>query len=267
MKLRTQIATLALALGATTVAHAHETWLLPSSTVLSKAGYVTVDGAVSNDAFHFVYRPLTIRGDALQISAPDGSTVEAENMMLGKLRSVFDVNLEQEGTYRLALSSSGAFASWEENGERKRWRGSRDELAKEVPTEADALSVREVTNRIETFVTVGSPTDIQPEGVGIELIPVTHPNDLYAEEEATFAFTIDGKPAAGLEVSVMPGASRYRDDLLRQTLTADDKGHITFTWPTPGMWWMNAVINDDKGSLQGGERRLAYTATLEVLPQ
>ncbi|WP_258079450.1 DUF4198 domain-containing protein, partial [Xanthomonas arboricola] len=37
-------------------------------------------------------------------------------------------------------------------------------------------------NRVETFVTRGAPTTtvFKPAGKGIELVPVTHPNDLVA---------------------------------------------------------------------------------------
>ena len=60
-------ATLALAaLGA----QAHDLWFKPSSTVLSKSDWVTVDAAVSNDIFFFNHRPLAV--DKLTITAPDG---------------------------------------------------------------------------------------------------------------------------------------------------------------------------------------------------
>jgi hypothetical protein len=40
---------------------------------------------------------------------------------------------------------------------------------------------------------------------------VTHPNDLVVGEEATFAFHVDGKPAANVEVVLVPEGKRYRD--------------------------------------------------------
>lgn len=267
MTLRTRIALAALALSAgAPLAHAHEVWLLPSSTVLSKGGYVTVDGAVSNDTFHFTYRPMRIDNN-LQISAPDGATVQPENMVQGQLRTVFDANLQANGTYRLAVTNASVMASWKEGGETKRWRGAADGLSANVPADAADLTVREGYGRIETFITVGSPTPVVPEGKGLELAPVTHPNDLYAGEAATLGFTIDGKPAANIEVSLMAGATRYRDQLEKVTLTTDDKGQVTHTWATPGMYYLSAVVNDQNATLQNAERRLSYVATLEVLPQ
>jgi len=259
------LAALALTLGAP-LASAHEVWLLPSSTVLSRVGYITVDGAVSNDTFHFNYRPMAIR-DNLYITAPDGSQVEPENMVQGELRTVFDANLPVPGTYRLATISASVMASWKEGDETKRWRGAHEALAANVPDNAVELIVREGVNRIETFVTVGSPSAITPVGQGLELVSVTHPNDLYVGEEATLGFLIDGQPTADIEVVLMAGGARYRDQLEKVDLVTDAQGHITHTFTAPGMYYLKAIVNDRNSSLLNAERRLSYVATLEVLPQ
>ena len=267
MKLRNRIALAAIAgTLAAPLSLAHEVWLLPSSTVLSNTGYVTVDGAVSNDTFHFNYRPLRIT-DNLVITAPDGSEVMPENLQPGRLRTVFDAHLEQSGTYRLAVINAGVMAMWKEGDERKRWRGPRADFAASVPADAHELSVRETAGRIETFVTVGSPTDIRPSGEGLEMLPVTHPNDLYAGEAATFAFMLDGQPAAGVRLAILPGGARYRDALDRTELVTDAHGRVTVTWPAPGMYYLSASITDTAASLGGADRRASYTVTLEVLPQ
>lgn len=258
-------AALAISL-ASPLASAHEVWMLPSSTVLSSTGYVTVDGAVSNDLFYFNYRPMAIR-DNLFITAPDGSAVQPESMVRGQLRTSFDANLAMPGTYRMAAVNSSVMASWKEAGETKRWRGSQGELAANVPANADDLTVREAVSRTETFVTVGKPTTVAPIGAGLELAPVTHPNDLYAGEPATLGFTINGKPAAGVEVIVMAGGTRYRDQLAKVDLLTDEQGRITYTWPAPGFYYLKAGVTDTTAGAGSIERRLSYVATLEVLAQ
>jgi uncharacterized GH25 family protein len=262
---RIAIAALAGALAAP-LASAHEMWLLPSSTVLSKAGYVTVDGAVSNDTFHFNYRPLRI-ADNLLISAPDGSRIETENLQPGNLRTVFDAKLEQPGSYRLAVVNASAMASWKEGAETRRWRGPRAELETNVPTDAVDLRLLESAARVETFVTIGSPTPLLPNGAGLELVPVTHPNDLYAGETATFAFLLDGKPAADAKVTILPGGVRYRDTLDKIELVTDADGRIAVTWPAPGMYYLSTSVSTSDRSQRNVDRRSSYSATLEVLPQ
>lgn len=248
---------------------AHKAWLLPSQTVVAgEDPVITVDAAVSNDLFYFNHVPLRL--DSLIITAPDGSKVSPENTHTGKYRSVFDLQLKQNGTYKVALLNQWLFATYEENGAQKLWRGPAAKFATEVPASAKNLEVSESIGRIETFVTAGKPTEatLQPANVGLELIPVTHPNDLYAGEAAKFRFLIDGKPAGNLDVTVQAGGTRYRNEQQQRQLKTDANGELTVTWPDPGMYWLESTLQDRKTSLkQAKQRRVSYVATFEVLPQ
>lgn len=247
-------------------AAAHNAWLLPSSTVLSSPQFVTFDAAVANDIFHFNHRPMGI--EALTVTAPDGSAASPVNVSKGELRTTFDVKLEQKGTYRLAIARSGVRANWKEGDQMKRFMGTAEAFAKEVPATATDLKVSESASRMETFVTVGAPTAIKPSGKGLEMLPITHPNDLVAGEAAQFQFLIDGKPAAGVEVSLVRGQSRYRNQLEEQKLLTGADGKVSITFKQAGMYWLDVDAKDDKVSVAAAkERSLAYTATLEVLPQ
>ncbi|QDH69368.1 DUF4198 domain-containing protein [Marilutibacter alkalisoli] len=250
-------------------AFAHKAWLQPSQTVLAgNDPWITVDAAVSNDLFHFNHVPLRL--DNLVITAPDGSNVALQNPATGKYRSVFDLQLVQQGTYRLAVVNSGLFGSWEENGQPKRWRGSVDTLATEVPKDAKNLRISQTMGRIETFVTNGAPNDtaLELSGEGIEMQPLTHPNDLFAGEAAKFRLLIDGQPAAGLEIEIVRGSTRYRNAQDEIKLVTDAGGEFSVTWPEPGMYWLETTTQDGKTSVpQAEQRRLSYVATLEVLPQ
>lgn len=253
-------------------AQAHRAWMLPSATVLSgDDAWVTVDAAISNDLFYFEHFPMLIEGfhqpalegkpndgkpamrrpaSKLQVLAPDGSPLEAKNGTVGRYRSTFDVQLSQKGTYKLAVANNGLFASWKENGKPQRWMGKAEDFATQVPAKADDLRVTENSSRIEVFVTAGNPTDtvLKTTGVGLELAPVTHPNDLFAGEAAEFAFLLDGKPAADVEVSVVPGGNRYRDELGEMTLKTDAQGKLSITWPNAGMYWLEAKVSSKDGS-------------------
>lgn len=266
MKTTLKIAALVLAIGLPFSAQAHKAWLLPSSTVVTQNEYVTVDAAVSNDIFYFNHVPLRI--DGLVITAPDGSVVKPENLATGKFRSTFDLQLTQAGTYRLTNGSSGLNASYKVGEETKRWRGTAEAFAKEVPADAKDLQVMQGQTRVETFITAGKPTALKASGTGLELVPVTHPNDLFAGEAATFKLTVDGKPAAGLKVQIIPEGIRYRAKQDEINLTSGADGAFSVTWPNAGRYWLEVVTTDDKTSLpQAKQRRLSYIATLEVLPQ
>jgi len=250
-------------------AQAHKQWMLPSATVISSDdAWVTVDAAISNDLYYPDHFPAQL--DQLVITAPDGSTVKPENAATGKYRSTFDLAVPQKGTYRLALVNQGVFANYEVDGQKKRWRGKADELKAAIPANAKNVQVSEMASRVETFVTQGSPSDgaLKPTNKGLELLPVTQPNDLVAGEKATFQLLLDGKPAPNLKVVAIDGATRYRNAQGEMDTTTDKDGKFSFTWPEAGMYWVNASTEDTKTSVkEAKQRRLAYTATLEVLPQ
>ena len=123
---------------------------------------------------------------------------------------------------------------------------------------------------METFVTNGSPNDtaLKTSGEGIELVPLGHPNDLFAGEATGFRVLVDGKPTQGVEFEIVRGETRYRNAQDEIKVTSDAKGEFSVTWPQAGMYWLEATRQDDKTSLpQARQRRLSYVATLEVLPQ
>lgn len=278
-----------------TAAQAHRSWLLPSGTVFSgQEPWVAVDAAVSNDIFYFEHNAGNL--DNLVITGPDGKLVEAQNQAKTRYRSVFDVKLEQAGTYRIALVNDSMFASYKVGNETKRLRGTAESLRKEIPKDAQDLRVTRSQTRTETFVTRGKPggDSLKPTGRGIELVAVTHPNDLFAGEAATFRFVDDGKPAAGYSVTVILAGKRYQDKLTELNLNTDKNGEIKVTWPQAGMYWLEvepASPARPQGAPQAGgagmqagpgaqggpmgpagtldkpTRRAGYSLTLEVLPQ
>lgn len=265
-------ATVALAAMAVVPANAHRQWMMPSATVLSGDDvWVTVDAAVSNDLFYFEHQPLRL--DTMKAWAPDGTEVQLENKATGRYRSTFDVHLTQKGTWRIASVADMLMGSYDLNGKTERLpRGTTAaNLAERIPAGATNVKTAEANNRNEIFVTVGEPTTtlFKPTGKGIELVPVTHPNDLIAGEAATFQFLLDGKPAADLPVTVIPGGIRYRDQLGEIHLKTGADGKVEVTWPEAGMYWLNVTTPQVGEAAEGVPppiaRRASYVTTLEVL--
>ncbi|WP_309645712.1 DUF4198 domain-containing protein [Phenylobacterium sp.] len=248
-------------------ASAHRQWLLPSSTVLSgNDPWITVDAAVSNELFYFDHNPMRL--DSLTVTAPDGAKGEIKNGSTGKYRSTFDVQLDKPGTYKIGSASDGLMASYKLNGEQKRWRGAAAEAATAIPKEATEVKLTESSRRLEIFATRGAPTKevLKLTGKGLEVDFVTHPNDLVVSEPAQFKLLLDGKPAAGVEVEVVPGGNRYRAATGEMKLTTDAQGAFTAKWPGAGMYWLEATVRGGKSTIANAERSASYVTTLEVLP-
>ena len=252
-------------------AQAHRQWLLPSSTqVEGKEGWVTIDGAVSENVFDFDSNALAL--DNLQIMAPDASQLKAETMVKTKFRSSADIKLAQTGTYKISQYSQNVMATYRINGEEKRWRGTEDKMAQEIPAEAIDLKISRNYNRLETYVTYGSSTNsvLKAEGQGLELLPLNHPTELFAQESTRFKVLLDGQPIANSKVSVIAGGVRYRGVLNEITAVSDKDGIISVKWPFAGMYWLKASYPELPEMVDGKrpampEKRYSYAATLEVL--
>jgi uncharacterized GH25 family protein len=256
------------ALFAPAVSEAARPWLLPSQTVVARSGgWVAVDAAMADDLFSVNQAAMPV--DTLVVTGPDGQPVTAQNVNKSRSRSTFDLELRQAGTYRIAVPDDAVTARWEEDGKPKRWRGSAAEMATGIPANAAKLEVEQTQRRVETFVSVGTPTEVKPgTGVGIELMPVQHPNDLYARETARFRFLLDGKPAKDLDVEVIAGGTRYRDAPGEMTFKTDRNGEVAITWPAAGMYWLEVSVQDERATAPGvRKRRASYAATFEVLTQ
>lgn len=304
---------LATALAATlligTAAQADSPFILPSSTSLSGGNnVVTFDAAGSDHVFSFDHRPIQLA--SIKVTQPDGTPGTPVNTVQGRFRSVLDVKLEQDGTYKISSSQSMITGTFMLNGEQRRVGGRpggpppgmggpggpgapgqggqppRGEggpggpggeggqrrqppvAFADIPAEATDLHLTEIWSRTETFVTQGAPTNtvFKPTGKGLEFDPITHPNAVAAGETARFRFLIDGKPAAGVKITVIAGGVRYREDEGALNLTTATDGTVSIKWPAAGLYWLGAEAEDKNPAEKKAEaRRMSYAVTLEVM--
>ncbi|MDB5712706.1 MAG: hypothetical protein JWO15_103 [Sphingomonadales bacterium] len=297
-----KISLLLIAASALTLASpalAHRQWLLPSATTFSGANdWVSVDAAVSNDLFFADHFPMRI--ETIKVWAPDGTAGEIANGALSHYRSTFDVRLDKPGTWKIGTASSGVSGSFKLDG--VEWRvggrggppgapatatkaasappsaaagtpGQPGAPRPSVPTVADIpanatdVVLTESSSRNEIFVTAGAPTTtvLKPSGKGLEMSPVTHPDELVANEEARFIFLVDGKPATNLKVTLIPDGKRFRDTEGAFEVTTGGDGVAAIKWPMAGMYWLNANATDARTTTpRATQRRMSYTSTLEV---
>ena len=269
---------LALALALSTLAlqaAAHRSWIMPSSSnVEAREAWVTVDAAVSENLFEL--DTVALKLDGLAITGPDGASVVLPAVTTGKQRASFDLRMAVDGTYRISVVNKSVMATYKtESGETKRWRGSEADLAKEVPAGAAELKTTWQHARVETFVTANKASTgaLKSSGVGLELVPVTHPTELRSGEPATWRFTLDGKALPDFAFSLIPGEVRYRGVLNETRLRTNAAGEAVLTLPKAGRYLLAASYPAEsaKGPAPAGApastRRYSYAATLEVLPE
>lgn len=273
-KFRKSVLALALTSMLPAAAHAHRPWLLPSSSnVDGKDPWVTIDTGISENLFDVDNTGMKL--DGLVITGPDGLAMQPDATFVGHQRTSIDLKLAKPGTYKISIAGESVMANYKLNGESKRFRGTPEAFAQEVPADAQDLQKSVTFSRNETFVTAGTPNDtvLKPSNTGLEMIPLTHPTELRAGEKASFRFLLDGKPAPKLSFSLIPGGVRYRGVLKEIRLETDANGVASLTWPDAGMYWVTANWPERGPQVENQPpapppaRRVTYSATLEVLPQ
>jgi uncharacterized GH25 family protein len=274
-KLSSRLLAVAAVLSIPAAVSAHRMWLLPSGTIFSgNDAWVSVDAAISNDLFFADHFPGQLAG--MKVWQPDGTPGKLQNGATGRYRSVFDVQLDKQGTWKIGTENNAVMGSFKVDGVEKRLgrRGPPQPGAPapltvaDIPANATDVKLTEMSGRNEIFVTAGQPTTtvFTPIGKGLEFAPVTHPDELVQGEPARFRFLVDGKPAPGLKVTVILGGKRYRDAEGAVELTSGADGVVTVNWPTAGMYWLNANLTDAKATTpRVTQRRMSYSTTLEVM--
>ena len=264
-------------------ASAHERFILPSHTVLSgdKAQSISFIASISNAIFH-ADRPLGNNDKGIDVPAlaplfqqlssvvidPNGISNDMSWQAFSRL-SVADVQLEKSGTYRIALVQPNvAMTTFKKaDGSHGRFFGNKGE----IPMGASNVVRRTTSSRVESYVSFNEPNSValKPTGQGLELSGSSHPNDLFAGETIEFELTYQGKPLGkAIEVKIVKGATRHRNQRDEQLINTDKQGKFSFTLPQAGFYLLSANL-DVKGK-EGSNidiHHFGLYATLEVFPQ
>jgi len=263
---------------------AHERFMVPTHTLLSgdKAQAVTLMASISNDIFH-PDRPL---GDSdtgadvgdlknlfkvLQHSviAPDGSISNNTRWQAFERFSVADVWLKDSGTYRIGLIQPEVPMTTfkKSDGTSGRVFGKNPAL----PKGATNIVRRTTSSRVETFVSLNSPSTaaVKAIGKGVELAGETHPNDLFVGEKANFQLLFDGKPLTiPTNIKVIKAGTRHRNNRNEVALTANQSGEFTFTPTEAGFYFLAAETSVKVPQpAEFDIKHYSLYLTLEVFPE
>jgi|SRR5690554_2272171 len=248
------------------MADAHKRWLLPGDFSLSDAEQVSVDFSASNNIFS-VDKGMSTEG--IEVVDPEGEVHAPINPVQRKRRSIFDVEIDKKGTYRVLSGGKPMyFASYQVPDEEKprRDRGALQALKAKIPSNASNVSFTESVSLLETYISLGAPSNnFGSTGKGIELVGGDHPNTLYADEPSRFVFHLNGQPAKGLTLEVTPDGSIYRDEEGTVSYTLDDKGAAEVEWSVAGRYFLEVGARVDKSDANDMAKRYGYGLTVEVL--
>lgn len=225
---RLLIASLALA-AVVAPAHAHTPYLAPASFDVRPDSVVTLDASFAET---FFVPEVVFDNSTFVVTDPDGAQHAPDTVHYLKTRAVAEQTLPgQKGTYRFSTGNrlGAVFRTWERDG---RTESSRDP-SRPLPAGARLISHYQSLSRSEVYLTAGAPTGtaLKPYGKGLELVPVTHPSDLYSGETFEFAIHYDGKPlpAQKVEIHRARGEGRAQPAAVELTTDAEGKARLPLT--------------------------------------
>lgn len=240
----------ALSLSAAGTAMAHPMWLLPHEFNLSgeEPEWITVDASASHTIFGY---DKALGLDRAEIIAPDGSKQRVSSYFKGHRRSVFDLQIDQPGTWKLSAQRPPVYITYYVSGKRdaeKRMFVDKQEAKNRLP--ANAREINTMVYQISTmsFITWQAPDNkvLKLKNKGLELAGSTHPSDVVAGEEVEFQVFMNGKPAADVSIELTPHGTKYRDDRQMIEMKSDKDGMVVFTPEIAGPWFMSAYVEKDQ---------------------
>lgn len=213
-------------------ARSHTPYLAPGSFDPMNGEMVTLDAAFGEA---FFVPEVVFDNSEFAVVNPDGKTVPVDTLQRLKTRAVAEHHLAADkGTYRFSTGHrlGAIFRTWEVDGKQESTR----DPTKPLPEGAKLLVHYQSLSLSETYITAGAPTQaaLKPYGKGLELVPTTHPSDLYAGEKFDFSVLYNGKPLADQKIEIFSATGDRNSEKPVATLTTDAQGKATFDLDKPG---------------------------------
>lgn len=247
-------------------AHAHTPFLLPNSFDVQPKEMIGVDAGFTEK---FFVSDVAFGETAFSIVTPAGERLPFGDIHQFKQRTVAEQKLpDEKGTYRLSTGPrlGAVFRTWERNGKTESARDPKQVM----PADAKLLSHYQSLSISEAYVTAGKPSSkaLAAVGKGLEIVPVTHPSDLFVNEKFDFVVYYDGKPLSNQKVSIYRSPMDLASQSTVQNVTTDGDGKVALPLTKSGIYL--ALIRYQAPAPAGAAAPMYghnYTLTFRVLDQ
>jgi len=244
-------------------AQAHTPYLVPNLVHASnRRPIISLEVSATHNFFipdgAFVDSPFSV-------TRPNGSVYTIPESDIHKL--IVRVTVEHQikvaegedpaGTYRVVAGPrvSAPSRSWEINGEIKRVRDPNEQM----PEGAILKSHTQSISTMETYVTVGTarvaegqPARPKPDtkaleatGKGLEIVTVSHPNELIVGEDFAFRVQLDGQPLANHKFNVVYSNMDLSGESNTESLTTDENGAVSYALTKAGVYMAMLRYSED----------------------
>lgn len=244
-------------------ASAHTPYIAPATFEPLFQGWVTLDASFA-DAFFIP--EVVFDNSEFHVIDPAGVKSAPLTVERLKTRAVVEHQLKEKGTYRFStgVRHGAIFRTYEQNGERKSLRDPKEAL----PEGAKLLDHFQSVTLAESYITLGAPNEnaLKPYGKGLEVVAVSHPNDVYEGEKFRLQVQFDGKPLADQSVQIFPtyvGKDGHAKAIL--DVKTDSKGFADLALPKAATYLLQTRYRHaaPKGA-EAPQYSYTYTLSFEV---
>jgi hypothetical protein len=243
-------------------AQAHSPYLKPNTfSADAERKHVTVEASFAEGGL----RPdVAMKSDAFHLIGPDGRRQPLTPAAVLKDASYLEVPLEAQGTYLVSSGvRKGRVAKAVLRQGQVHFTEGRDEIQPgDTPIEVQSLT------RSDVYVSRGRPSAVDYATEGLEIYPVTPPQDVYAGEPVTVRIRENRQPLAGQTLTVIADGQQYTAQKPAEPqYRSDAAGEVRFTPPTAGVYLLQVRVRQPAPGHPSLWLSHSATLTLEVQPQ
>ncbi|MCH6256329.1 DUF4198 domain-containing protein [Puniceicoccaceae bacterium K14] len=226
-----------VSLGAASVM-AHTPYVLPNAFSTSKGKQVT---AVASFTEKYFVPDFKIESDDFHLILPDGTEADYKNVGVFAQLTILESDLETEGTYRLStgdrLGRKFKMMKLEDGWDYVRRGMGEHSPETEVPEGVQVEEFQSQTVAV-AYVSKGAPTQeaLEQKGTGLEIVPLTHPSEIYLDDGFEFQLTFNGEAVGKHEVKVYREGGSYEDPEYEKIATTNKKGKVLLSFDEPGVY-------------------------------
>lgn len=249
-------------IASSTAALAHTPYLQPTSFDVNSSGKVSFDASFSEK---FFVPEVAFNNSIFKVTGPDGKQATPALLSVLSTRTVAEHTLKTDGTYRLSTGNrlGKIFKIYKKDGERH---SAKDPKAP-LPKGAKLLSFFQSNTKAESYVTKGKPSKsaLKATGKGLELVMLSHPNELFVGDDVEMTVQYNGKHIDKLSVDVMLAKDQFSTNKPAQVIVSKN-GQLTLNVDEAGVYLLRARHRTPapKGSVAPTISN-TYTLTLEII--
>lgn len=245
---------------------AHTSYLEPNIFATTKGKMVTIEASFTED---FPHPDFVVKSEDWHYYTPKGERKPYDLIQEFKQVTILEQAIEENGTYRFStgerLGREGTVFKLKDGTYKSAFTPEGKQPA--VPEGAVILTSQTATIA-DVYVTKGAPTTpaMQTSIGRLQIVPVTHPNEIYLDDGFAFRLLFDGKPLQDQAMKLYRAGGKYAADKgVMDLKSGTSTTKITFEHPGVYLLMSRHKTDAPTGS-KTDIRSYSTSLTFEVTP-